>query len=124
MCIRDRFVTVDPSDGHPDGLTIDNEGFIWLAHWGGYRITRFTPKGEVEGVVPLPAPQVTSCAFGGENMSTLFITTAARNVDLKRYPHAGGLFCVDTNVTGKATEPFRISESVSVLEAGKHQVDR
>ena len=66
--------------------------------------------------MPLPAPQVTSCAFGGADMSTLFITTAARNVDLKRYPHAGGLFCVNTAVTGKVVEPFRISESVPLFE--------
>jgi len=51
-------------------------------------------------------------------MSTLFITTAARNVDLKRYPHAGGLFCVNTTVTGKVVEPFRISESASLFEFG------
>ena len=115
---RRMFVTIDPSDGRPDGLTVDNEGYIWLAHWGGYRLTRFTPEGQIEGVVPLPAPQVTSCTFGGADMSTLFITTAARNVDIKRYPHAGGLFCVNTAVTGKVVEPFRISESAPLFEFG------
>ena len=112
------FVTIDPSLGRPDGLTVDNEGHIWLAHWGGYRLTRFTPEGQIEGIVPLPAPQVTSCTFGGPDMSTLYITTAARNVDLQQYPHAGGLFCVNTTVTGKTVEPFRISESAPLFELG------
>ena len=112
------FVTIDPSLGRPDGLTVDNEGHIWLAHWGGYRLTRFTPEGQIEGIVPLPAPQVTSCTFGGPDMSTLYITTAARNVDLQQYPNAGGLFCVNTTVTGKTVEPFRISESAPLFELG------
>lgn len=112
------FVTIDESDGRPDGLTVDNDGYVWLAHWGGYRLTRFTPDGRVDGIVPIPAPQVTSCTFGGADMSTLFITSAARNVDLKIYPNAGGLFCVDTSVTGKVVEPFRMSDCAAPLSTG------
>jgi sugar lactone lactonase YvrE len=109
------FVTIDELDGRPDGLTVDNDGYVWIAHWGGYRLTRFTPDGRVDGIVPVPAPQVTSCTFGGADMSTLFITSAARNVDLKIYPNAGGLFCVDTSVTGKVVEPFRMSDRAALL---------
>ncbi len=105
------FVTIDPSDGQPDGLTVDNNGYVWLAHWGGYRLTRFTPDGHVDGIVPVPVPQVTSCTFGGADMSTLFITSAARDVDLTAYPNAGGLFCVATSVSGPVVQPFRMSNA-------------
>ena len=61
------FAQLDPVHGSPDGLTVDALGYIWLAHFGGSRITRIAPDGKIEGVVKLPAPQVTSCTFGGRN---------------------------------------------------------
>jgi len=97
------------SDGKPDGLTVDANGFVWLAHWGGSRITRFAPDGTVDGVLEIPVPQVTNCAFGGPDMNLLFITTAARNVDLETYPEAGGLFCVQTSVCGLQSPAFILS---------------
>ena len=102
------FAQIDPVHGSPDGLTVDALGYIWLAHFGGSRITRIAPDGKIEGVVKLPAPQVTSCTFGGPDMNLLFITTAARNVDLARYPLAGGLFCLKTNVKGLPGTRFKL----------------
>ena len=100
------FVTIDMNSGKPDGLTVDTEGFVWLAHWGGSRITRFAPDGTIDDILEIPVPQVTSCTFGGPNMDRLFITTAARNVDLDVFPTAGGLFCVKTLVKGSPSPAF------------------
>ena len=103
------FAKVGDGEGKPDGLTVDVDGFVWLAHWGGSRVTRFAPDGVVDGVLEIPTPQVTNCAFGGPNMDLLFITTAARNIDLKTDPKAGGLFCVQTAVRGLPSPAFVLS---------------
>ena len=103
------FAKIGDDEGKPDGLTVDVDGFVWLAHWGGSRVTRFAPDGAVDGVLEIPAPQVTNCAFGGPNMDLLFITTAARNIDLETHPKAGGLFCVQTDVRGLPSPAFVLS---------------
>ena len=95
------------SDGYPDWLTIDDENAIWLAHWGGSRITRFLPDGTTDGILEIPVPQVTSCTFGGPDRNLLFITTASRDLDLKKFPLAGGVFCTETSVTGRASPRFK-----------------
>lgn len=64
--------------GHPDGLTIDAENHIWVCHWGGARVTRLRPDASVERVVSIPTAQVTKCAFGGPDLSVLYVTTAQR----------------------------------------------
>jgi len=94
-------------DGFPDGLTVDDENAIWLAHWGGSRITRFLPDGTIDGILEIPVPQVTSCTFGGPDRNLLFITTASRDLDLKKFPLAGGVFCTKTSVTGRASPRFK-----------------
>lgn len=85
---------------------MDVENRVWLAHWGGARITCFSPEGERIGRVNLPVPQVTSCCFGGPDMSTLYITTAARNLDMNEFPLAGALFRVQTQTEGEASPAF------------------
>ena len=104
---RRLFAKLKEGEGGADGLTVDCEGFVWLAHWGGSRITRFAPDGSIDGILEMPVPQVTSCAFGGPDMNLLFITTAARNLDLDQYPLAGGVFCAKTSVTGEASQCFK-----------------
>ncbi|NQW11236.1 MAG: SMP-30/gluconolactonase/LRE family protein [Alphaproteobacteria bacterium] len=75
---KSRFVVFDdPGWGHPDGSTVDAAGFLWVAHWGGGRVTRFTPDGTLDRVIPVPARQVTSCVFGGPDLRDLYITSAA-----------------------------------------------
>ena len=97
------FVRITAADGYPDGMTVDSEGGLWLAHWGGSRVTRFTPEGHVDRVVRLPASQVTSCAFGGSDLRTLYITTARTGLDaatLLDQPLAGGLFALAVDIPG------------------------
>ena len=82
-------------DGMPDGLTVDAEGCIWVAFWGGSAVRRFTPDGREDLVIELPVSQVTSCAFGGTDLSDLYITSAATGLSeeqLGKEPHAGALF--------------------------------
>lgn len=104
------FVRVPQSDGYPDGICVDAEGCVWLAHWGGWRLTRFTPDGRVERVLKMPVPQVTSCAFGGANLDTLYITTAAIGLDaaaLAQAPLAGSVFACRPGVRGVPVAAFR-----------------
>ncbi len=98
------------TDGLPDGLTVDAAGDLWLAHWGGWRVTRFDPIGAVRQVIDLPVAQVTSCAFGGADLDLLFITTARTGLSaaaLAQQPLAGGLFVSPTDSPGRAVERFR-----------------
>ncbi|MBI5851278.1 MAG: SMP-30/gluconolactonase/LRE family protein [Planctomycetes bacterium] len=103
------FVRIPDADGYPDGMSVDSDGGLWLAHWGGSRVTRFTPKGRVDRVVRLPASQVTSCTFGGSELRTLYITTARIGLDaatLLDEPLAGGLFAVDVDIPGLPAHRF------------------
>jgi sugar lactone lactonase YvrE len=103
-------VEVPPDTGKPDGMTIDAEGMLWVAHFSGARVTRWDPDtGEALEVVPVPALRVTSCAFGGEKLDELYITTARTGADdeeLKKYPHAGGLFLARPGVRGVRASEF------------------
>jgi len=104
------FVTVPKTDGQPDGLTVDSQGFIWSAHWDGYRVTRYDPQGKIERVVQLPVARVTSCVFGGPALSDLYITSAwSRLTDEQRagQPLAGDLFLLQTEITGRLEPKFR-----------------
>ncbi|MCB9008892.1 MAG: SMP-30/gluconolactonase/LRE family protein [Ardenticatenaceae bacterium] len=96
-------------EGAPDGMTVDSENCLWLAHYGGARLTRYSPAGEILQVVPLPVPNVTSCTFGGPNLDTLYITTASQQMsaaELEKYPLAGSLFAYQPGVTGLPTPKF------------------
>jgi sugar lactone lactonase YvrE len=70
------FATLTDPAGYPDGLTIDQEDYIWGAHWAGWRLTRYAPDGSIDRVVEMPVERITSCCFGGPDLKTLFITTA------------------------------------------------
>ena len=92
------------SDGWLDGMTIDSEGMLWIAHWHGRRVTRWDPaRGKLLRTIRVPATLVTSCAFGGPELDRLYITTARTELDdevLANEPHAGGLFVGDPGVRG------------------------
>jgi len=95
---------------YPDGLTVDAEGCIWSAMWNGWCVIRFDPEGQEMLRVPLPVPLVTSCAFGGGNLTDLFITTASAGLsqaELKRSFEAGDLFCLHTDIKGQPSNPCR-----------------
>jgi L-arabinonolactonase len=102
------FATVE-GPGFPDGSTVDADGCLWNAEWGGGRVVRYAPDGRVLRVLPLPASQVTCCAFGGEGLNRLFVTTARTGLDptaLAAEPHAGALFAFDVGVSGLVDAPF------------------
>lgn len=103
------FVRLAAEDGYPDGMTVDADDHLWIAHWGGACVKRFTPHGQVERVISLPAPNITSCAFGGPDLDRLFVTSATIGLsDQQRgaYPLAGSLFEVDTGCVGVAPALF------------------
>jgi sugar lactone lactonase YvrE len=88
--------------GEPaDGLTVDDEGFIWAAIWGAGEVRRYSPGGGLAGVVRVPASQVTCCCFGGADRRTLFISTAAIGLSADE-PDAGRVFAFRAPVAGPA----------------------
>ncbi|WP_240980433.1 SMP-30/gluconolactonase/LRE family protein [Ramlibacter agri] len=92
---RRPLIEVDPSRGKPDGLTVDEEGCLWVAMWDAWHIARFSPDGTELERLPLPVPRPTSCCFGGENLDTLYITTASvrlSEAELAAAPLSGSLF--------------------------------
>jgi sugar lactone lactonase YvrE len=101
---REVFANVPMDQGCPDGLTVDAEGFVWSAHWDGWRVTRYDPWGSVERVVRLPVPRVTSLCFGGPDLDTLYITSARIGLtsdQLHEAPLSGALFRCQPGVTGR-----------------------
>lgn len=108
---RRMVVEIPEEQGYPDGMTIDSEGMIWVAHWNGWRVTRWNPNtGKLLDVVPVPASRVTSCTFGGPHLDKLYITTARVGLDeaeLTKQPYAGGLFCAELGIRGTPAIPFR-----------------
>ncbi len=79
-------------EGYPDGMTVDSEGCLWLAHFAGSRLTRFSPEGKVLEVIPMPVPNITSCTFAGDDLDTMYITTARHLLneeDIRKYPLSG-----------------------------------
>ena len=97
------FVALPEDAGKPDGLTVDSQGFLWAAHWGGWRVARYDPAGKLEREIRLPVELVTCMGFGGENLDELYITTAWYDLsDRQRQaqPLAGDLFRVQTDIKG------------------------
>jgi sugar lactone lactonase YvrE len=109
---RRTLVEFEDSFGLPDGLTVDADGCIWVAGWGGWKVHRYSPVGEYLGFVDVPVAQVTSCAFGGEDLMDLYITTAIEGQTeqaLELQPEAGSLFVTRMNVKGKKATLFGAS---------------
>lgn len=101
---RQPFIRFQPEWGKPDGMTTDAEGGLWIAHWGGARVSRFTPEGELERSISLPATQITNVTFAGEGLDRMFVTSAADGRASE--PLAGALFEVDAGVRGLPTELY------------------
>ncbi len=100
---RRRIVQIPAADGMPDGLTIDTDGCLWVALWGGGAVRRFGPDGTLLAVAELPVAQVTSCAFGGERLDELYVTTASNGLspeERRSQPQAGDLFRIQPGVRG------------------------
>jgi sugar lactone lactonase YvrE len=107
---RRSFARIDPGDGTPDGLTLDAEGFVWVALWGGRAVRRYAPDGSLDSIVRVPAPHVTSCTFGGADLGDLYITTARIKLSERERaaePLAGGLFRTRPGVHGRPPHRFK-----------------
>ena len=104
-------IKVPEEFGSPDGMSIDSEGMLWIAHWGGHCVRRWNPEtGEVLQKVEVAAPHVTSCCFGGKDLDILYITTARSGLSddqQEAYPESGGLFVFEPNIKGTPITYFR-----------------
>jgi sugar lactone lactonase YvrE len=100
------FVRIDPKEGYPDGPTIDSEGCVWIALYAGWEARRYSPRGELVGRVRFPVANITKIAFGGDDLRTVWATTARqllRPDQLERQPEAGDLFEFRADVPGIAS---------------------
>jgi len=96
-------VFADAGAGRPDGSCVDAEGCLWNAEYGGWRLVRYTPAGKVDRVVEVPVANPTCCCFGGEDLGTLYVTTARQRLspeELARQPLAGSLLALRPGVQG------------------------
>ena len=100
---REVFIRFDPEWGYPDGMTTDSADGLWVAHWAGGRISRFTPDGALDRSIALPARNITSACFAGPDLDRLFVTSAA---DDSEGEAAGCLFEVETGMTGRPPTAF------------------
>lgn len=106
---RRPLVIFSPDRGCPDGLTLDDDGFIWVAFYGGGSVRRYAPDGTLDGEIDMPVTLVTSCAFGGPDLMDLYITTASnRLTDEERHhqPLAGSLFRCRPGIRGRESKRF------------------
>ncbi len=105
---RTLFRDVAYHQGIPDGSTVDAEGFVWNAEYGGGRLVRYAPDGSIDRIVELPVSLPSSCTFGGSDLSTLYVTTANQRLSAaqrKTQPYAGALLALNVGVKGLA-EPY------------------
>jgi sugar lactone lactonase YvrE len=103
-------IDVPTETGSPDGLTVDAAGDLWVAIYGGGRVQRYSPNGELREELFVPAEQTTCCAFAGPGLHRLYVTTATEHwTDEQRRanPAAGLVYMVNTEATGRPAAPFR-----------------
>lgn len=111
------FARYGPSDGIPDGSTVDADGYLWSSHWAGWRVTHYAPDGTIDRVIEMPVRTLTSCAFGGVHLGTLYVTSASidcvdghwvymSDEDFERNPTVGGIFAIDADVRGLPETAF------------------
>jgi sugar lactone lactonase YvrE len=106
---RRSFVFTPDEEGVPDGLAVDSEGFIWSARWGGWKVSCYDPSGKLEREVRLPVQYPTSCAFGGDRLDELYVTSARTRVSeeqIREQPFAGDLFRLGMGIRGLPEPKF------------------
>lgn len=103
-------IKIPKSEGFPDGMTIDSDGLLWVALWAGAGVIRCNPKTlKIEDKITLNAKNVTSCSFGGKDLSTLYITTATSGLtgkEILKFPDSGKLLSLNVGVKGVKTNYF------------------
>ncbi|MFB7998053.1 SMP-30/gluconolactonase/LRE family protein [Streptomyces sp. NPDC056002] len=102
---RREFAVVEEGAGHPDGLTVDADGCVWVALWDGSALRRYTPSGALDRVVELPVKRPTACAFGGADLTDLYVTSARVGLDVPS-PYAGSLLVLRGMGHGLAQPAF------------------
>jgi sugar lactone lactonase YvrE len=105
---NERAFLVDYSRGLPDGSTMDSQGFLWNCRFYGNCIVRVAPDGAIDRVVEMPVQNITTCTFGGPELTTLFVTTARADSPASDRL-AGGLFAIETDVKGQPENQFRVN---------------
>jgi len=106
---RRTLFSIPASEGMPDGLCVDIEGGIWVAHWDGWRISRWSPEGHRLQTLEVPVQRPTCPIFGGPDLGTLYLTSSAADLpteSLARGPLAGALFAIDAGVRGVPIAEF------------------
>lgn len=106
---RRTLIEFGEGEGSPDGITVDEDGGIWVAHWDGWCVTRHAPDGRIAGRIRMPVPRPTSVMFGGRNLDTLYITSAAMHLtgdQLSAAPLSGALFALAPGVAGLPEQKF------------------
>ena len=106
LTARRTFARIASDDGAPDGLTVDAEGGVWVALYGGSAVHRYTPSGALDAVVELPVTKATACTFGGPDLRTLFITTSREDLPDDEQPEAGSVFACTPGVAGLPARTF------------------
>lgn len=111
------FAQFGENEGIPDGATVDTDGCYWIAHFDGGKITRYTPQGKIDRVIEMPVIRPTSCAFGGPDLRTLYITSASFNLSedqLRAAPLSGSIFALNTGAQGIPEPVFATSHLMEV----------
>jgi len=106
---RRAFIDTRGEAGAPDGSAVDAEGYVWNCQWGAWRIVRYAPDGRIDRIVPVLVAQATSCAFGGPDLTTLYVTSAREGLDagaMAAQPLAGHLFAFEPGVAGLPLPAF------------------
>jgi sugar lactone lactonase YvrE len=106
---RRLLLSADVAPGKPDGATVDAEGYVWNARFGGGCLVRCAPDGKVDAIIELPISHPTSCCFGGKNLDRLYVTTATQGLDpvsLTGEPLAGALLVIEPGVIGLEEPAF------------------
>lgn len=121
-----RLIELTPEDGLPDGLSVDAEGCLWLAVWGGSQVRRYDPDGRLVDAIALPTPNVSSCAFGGSQLGDLYITTAAHNAmrDGEEDEVAGNVFVAATSTSGQRRPAFPRPALTDAIDSEDHDASR
>jgi len=100
-----------PKDGSPDGMTLDKNKNLWVAHFHGACVSVFNKKAKLIHKIDLPAKNITNCAFGGKNNKEVFITSATKSMnkaDLQKFKFSGSLFSVKSNINGMLQKKFNL----------------
>lgn len=106
-------IVVGPEEGNPDGMTIDDEGMLWVCHWTGYKVCRYNPEtGQKLDEIKLPCDKPTSCVFGGPDMKDLYITTAS--IDDAKGDLAGSIFKVGLDVGGQELFTYKTGKQSEI----------